>query len=111
MLQRIMQQVVYFGKSSRARNGIATNVLSRLGNLGLTFAIVNRSDLTGIGKYALAFAVYVFVTSVGKAGVTEAGARRAWSRCEQPPAARTAMSTMPRVELVPLSSIYRNQSR
>lgn len=63
--------VTALARSERARNALTTNALSSLGNFGLTFAIVRSADLTTVGKFALAFAIYAFATAIAKAGITE----------------------------------------
>ena len=70
-LQRLLKPVRDLMRSTRARNGLTTNALSSVGNLGLTFAIVNRSSLATVGMFALAFSIYAFATSVVKAAITE----------------------------------------
>lgn len=75
-------QLATVAGSSRGRTGLLTNALSSIGNLGLTLTIAHLAGLTTLGQFALAFSIYVLVTSLAQSGLAESalGAENALQR-------------------------------
>jgi hypothetical protein len=57
--------------SQRGLAGVTTNAISSVGNLSLTIAIAHRSAPAGLGRFAIAFALYMFITGIVRASITD----------------------------------------
>lgn len=58
-------------RSARVYAGIGTNALSSLGNFALSISLARTLDLTELGEFAVAFALYAFIVGLIRAAVSE----------------------------------------
>jgi O-antigen/teichoic acid export membrane protein len=67
-----LRRVVRRGLAARrAHTAMATNAMSSLGNLALTVAVARSSDASTFGEFAVALSVYVLLTGLARAAVTD----------------------------------------